>query len=159
MQDDIEGIVHRGSVALDPQVGADGLRFAKEHQGLVDQVRSEIEEHAAAGFGSFAPGVVFGLRTEAVEVGFEKDHATQFSICDQALEGDEVPVPAAILIDGKKPSLFSRDPNQRLSLAEGGGERLVNDDVATSEQALLGEVEVRGVWRGNDNQPDRFNSE
>ena len=146
MQDHVKGVVHRGSFTLDPHVGTDGLGLAEEHHGLVDQVRSEIEEHATAGFGTLAPGVVFELGTEAVEVRLEENDPPQFAVGDQALKGKEVAVPAPILIDGKESPTVRRDIYQFRGFGVRGSERLVDDHVSSRQQTLSRQVRSAWYW-------------
>src|SRR5450755_1965381 len=159
MQDNIEGVVHRGSFTLDSQVGADGLGLAEEHHGLIGQVRSEIEQHTTAGFGALTPGVFFELWAEAVEVRLKQDDAPQFVLSKQALEGEKVAVPAAILIDGQQSLFLICEIDKFRSFGIRGCERLVDDYIAASKQTLLGQIEVRGVGSCNHDQADGFDRE
>src|SRR5260370_1002856 len=71
VQRDVERVVYSGPVALDTDVGRDRLRWAEEEQGLVEQVRAEVEPDARAGVRLFAPGARLESGAEAVEMGFE----------------------------------------------------------------------------------------
>jgi hypothetical protein len=99
---DIEGVICGGVVALEADVGANGFGSTKEDNGLVDEMRAEIEEDAGAGSGLFAPGSGAELGTEAVEVRLVGDDAAQLSGGDELLQGFEVAIPAAVLVDGEQ---------------------------------------------------------
>lgn len=57
VKSDVERVVGDGVIALDANVSRNGLREAEEKKSVIDQVRSEVEEDAAAWAGAFAPGV------------------------------------------------------------------------------------------------------
>src|SRR5947199_9705980 len=56
MQDHIKCVVHLSSIAFNSDIGGDCLRSAEEQQRLIDQVRPQIKEYAAARPSSLAPG-------------------------------------------------------------------------------------------------------
>src|SRR6266446_5370134 len=56
VETDIEGIVGDGVFTLDANVGGQSFRQPEEYQRVVDEVRCNIEEDAAAGPLRFAPG-------------------------------------------------------------------------------------------------------
>ena len=43
VQRDVERVVHDRAVALDPDIGADRLRHAKQEQRLIEQVWPDVE--------------------------------------------------------------------------------------------------------------------
>src|SRR2546427_3780619 len=76
---------------------------------------------------------------ESIEMRFVDHDATEGAFRHQSLQRDEVPDVAAILIHRQDPALLLSQRDEVLRLRERGGEWLVDDDVASSQQALLGD--------------------
>ena len=106
MEENVEGVVGGEAGAFDANVGGDGLWRAEKRQGLIEEMRREIEENAAAGAGLFAPGVGLGRGTEAIVSGFEADDAAEVACGDGLAEGLEIGVEAAVVVDGENAVLF-----------------------------------------------------
>ena len=117
-------------------------------------MRSQVEEHSAAGFGSFTPGPGTKLRTIAVKVRLIEHQPAQRAGPGQLSYGLKISVPAGIVKDGKQASALSCCPHQLLGLTQAGGERLINHDIASCKKAPPGKIEMRAVRRSDDYKPD-----
>ena len=60
VEGDVEGVFDGGLVAVGADAGGDGLGWAEEGEGLIDEVRAEVEEHAVGGVAGLLPGGLAG---------------------------------------------------------------------------------------------------
>src|SRR5437762_7585159 len=70
----VERIVHNCALAFSSHVSRNPLRRSKENESLIEQMRSQIEQHAAPRLFPFAPGIRSQLGTKAVVVRFKANH-------------------------------------------------------------------------------------
>src|SRR6202035_5444669 len=68
---------------------------AEQHQGLVGEMAAEVEHGAAAGFARPS------LRRVAFEARLESRHRPQLTVGDELADGEEVRIPAPVLIRAK----------------------------------------------------------
>ena len=116
--------------ALGTDVGGDGFRSAEKGHGLVEQVGREIEENAAAGTRLLTPGAGLGSGTEAIVSRFETNDAAESACGDGLAEGLEIGVEAAVVVDGEDAVLLLGQLEEFDSFGDGGGEWLIDYDVA-----------------------------
>ena len=154
MKRHVERVVCGGAFALDPDIRGDRLRGAEQDQGLVEQVRAQVEPNAGAGLRLLPPRARSELRPEAVKVGFEQRDAAQHPFRQKVPQGHEVSHVPAVLIGRKHAPLHGAELDELCGFTERGGKRLVDDDVASREEALLRDRMVRGIRRGDDDQVD-----
>lgn len=154
VKEDVEGVVGRNVVSLCANVGGDGLRCAEQGHGLIKQVRREVEKNAAARTGLFAPGTGLGSRAEAIIGGFEANDAAECASSDGLAEGLEVGVKAAIVIDREDKIFLVGEIQDGEGFSHGGGERLVDDDMAAGFEESQSEGEMGLVGSGNRNEAD-----
>ena len=98
----IEGVVHPGALALHTHTSPHRLGNTEEHQGLVHQVRSQIEEHASAGSTVLPPGVQPGQLAKAVVVGFEHHQPAQPIAVEQFAHRQKVTIPSPVLVNAEQ---------------------------------------------------------
>ena len=101
VEDEVEGVVDVGAVAVVADGGGDARGRAEEREGLVDEVRAEVVEEAGGGAGDFFPGVGALERAVAVEAGDDLDDAAECAFGEELAEGEEVAVPAAV-VEGRE---------------------------------------------------------
>ena len=154
MEGDVEGVFDGGLVAVGADTGSNGGGRAEEGEGLIDEVRPEVEEHAVGGVGSFLPCVLAGDGAEAVEVGLEGDEAADSLFCDEFFDGEEVAVPAAVVEGDDVEALGFGERAEFEGLFAGGGEGLVDDDMLSGGKGLFGKGEVGLVGSGDDDERD-----
>ena len=146
---DVEGVIHQLCVGRVVAVGADaggnGVGPAEEGDALIDEVRAEVEEEAVGGVRNLFPGVGAGQGAEAVPMGVEGDETAQGDGFEKLVDGEEVGIPAAVVEGGGDEVACVGEIDELGGLLAGGGEGLVNDDVAAGEQALTGPA--RDGWR------------
>jgi hypothetical protein len=123
------------------QFGLLDRRGAEQLEGLVDEVAAEVvgDPRALGGGRLVLPAVAVGS-APALESRLEAMHIAEGAIGDEALDGEEVAVPAAILKDGKGAADFLRLGAQLLRVDDRRNERLVDDEVGTGlegREALL----------------------
>jgi hypothetical protein len=152
VEGDVESVVGFGAFAFGTDVGVDGLRAAEENHGVVDQVRSNVEQNAGAWNLLLAPGVGFEVGAETIVVGLEPDDAAEGVGGDELAKSGEVAVVAAILVDGEEAVGFIGEIDERGGFVVGSGEGLVDDDVAAGGEASAGEGGVSFVGRGDHDQ-------
>ncbi len=152
MQRDVERVVGRGAVALDANVGGNGLRRSEQHQCLVEQVCAEVEPDAGAGQRLFTPCARPQLGTEAIEVGFEHRHSAEGTLRQQRSQRHEVSHVPAVLVDRQYPALRGTELDKLVGFRHGGREWFVDDDVASGLEALLRDRMVRRIGCGDDDQ-------
>ncbi len=152
VEDEDEGVFDGGLVAVGAHVGGDRVRRAEERECLVDEVGAEVEKQAVGGATRFFPGVGAGERPESVEVRLDGDDAAEDGFGAQFADGEKVAIVAAVVEGGEDLAGVVRDVDEGTRLGAGGGERLVEDDVLAGLEGAGGEVEVRVVGRGNDDE-------
>lgn len=97
--DGVRGLELGAALALVEQAAVDGLRKAKEHVSLVDEVCSQIKQRAAAlGDAQLALPVGRGVSAVAIEVGVELEDTTEGARLNKVLGQQKVSVPAAVLV-------------------------------------------------------------
>src|SRR5579872_411265 len=146
-QSKIKRIVDHGTIALHSYIRANRFRSSEQCERLVNQVRPQIKEHTASRPCLFAPSPRPELQTIAVVVRLEQHDAPESFRCEQIAYSLEVTIEAAIMINRKQASAFFRQRNQFGSFVVSRSERLVDDHVAASQQALPRQIEVRNVRR------------
>src|ERR1700686_2926786 len=151
-QSKIKRVVDYGSIALHAYIRANCFGRSEQCERLINQVRSEIEEHAASRPCLFAPRPRPELQTVAIIMRLEQHDAAESARCEQIANSLEVAIEAATLINRKQASALFRQRNQLGGLSVSGGKWLVDDDVASSQQALPHQIEVGGVG-GCDHDP------
>ena len=154
VQDDVEGVLDVGLVAVAADAGGDGGGWAEEGEGLIDEMRAEVEEHAVGRVFGFLPGGLALDGAEAVEVGLEGDEAAYGFFFDELAYGEEVAVPAAIVKGSDDKFFAGGEIPEFFGLGAGGGEGLVDDDVLACDEGLFGEGEVSFVGSGDDYELD-----
>src|SRR5712664_4552206 len=85
---------------------------------------------------------------------FEDDDAAKCALGDYLLHSREIAGVTAILIHGDNALLLLGDLDQILRLAECRGERLIDDDMTSGEQSLLGDRMMGRVRRRDDDEVD-----
>ena len=101
------------------------LHRAEQLQGLVDQVRAQVEQHPVARAGRGFPGFA-DLRRPALHPGLEPGHFTERALPQEFLHGLELAVPAPVLIDGEQSAGLFRVRDQFERLGAAGRERFVH---------------------------------
>jgi len=142
------------ATAFVADVGGNGRREAEKLEGMIDEVRTDIEKNAGAGSLPLAPGVGFEIGTEAVVVRFKADDAAERAGGGELEDALEVTIVAAALIHGEEAAAFYGELDEIESFGHGGGEGLVDEYVAARGEALVRERVVRFVWGGDDNEAD-----
>lgn len=154
--DGVRGLELGAALALVQQAAADGLGQAEEHVGLVDEVRAQVEEGAAAvGDAQLALPVGGRVGAVAVKVGVELDDAAELALLDEVLGEQEIGVPAAVLVHADELARLGGDVGQLLGLGGRGHEGLLGEDVLAGLKRALGQVEVV-VGRGGDDDDVNF---
>src|SRR3954454_3537583 len=99
----------------------------EELNGLVHEVRSEVQQHAAAlgCIAALAPAFL-DLWPEALEARLEARYLTELTAAYEPLDGQEVTVPAAVVGDRDAGAAGLRDP---AGVGSGDRHRLVDDHV------------------------------
>ena len=159
MEENVKGVVSDETGALDAHIGGDRLRSAEQHEGLIEKMRGEIEQNAAAGTGLFAPSVGFGGGTKTIVGGFETNDAAEVTVSNSLAESLEIGVEAAIVVDREDAVLSLGEIEEFDSFGDGGGEGLVDDDVFAGFETALGEREVGLVGSGNGDELDGIDGE
>lgn len=72
----------------------------------------------------------------SVEVRFELHDAAQRAVGEQRLEGQEIGVPAAVLVDCEQKVVFARDLTEVLGFGRCGREWLFDEDVFAGKHGL-----------------------
>ncbi len=137
-------------------LGVHGVGCAEEGDGLVDEVRPEVEEQAAAerGIGALAPAALLDGRPVAVEARLEPHDLPQRSAAQHGPQGLEVVVVPAVLEDREEHAGGLRLARQRRGVGGRGGEGLVDDDGQSRRHRTAGQRDVRDVRRGDDDEVD-----
>jgi len=153
VQKEIEGVVG-WAAAFVANVGGHGCWEAEKLEGMIDEVRTDVEKDAGAGSLALAPGVGFESGTEAIVVRFEADDAAERASGGELEDALEVAIVPAALIDGEEAAAFAGELDEIESFGHGGGEGLVNEYVAAGGEALVRERIVRVVGSGDDDEAD-----
>jgi hypothetical protein len=159
IQKNVEGVVGGEAGALDAHVGRDGFGSAEKREGLIEEMGSEVKEHAAAGAGPFAPSVGFGNGAIAIVGGFEAEDAAQISSGDSLAKGLEIGVEAAVVVDGEDEVFPLGQVQEFDGFGEGGGEGFVDDYMFAAFETALGEGEMGLVGSGDDHELDGIEGE
>jgi len=159
MQENVEGVVGGETGALNAHVSSNGFWCAKQHEGLIEKVRGEIEKNAAAGPGLFAPSVRFGGGTKTVVGGFETDDAAEVATSYGFAEGLKIRVEAAVVVDGEDKLLLLGQGKEFDGFGDGRGEGLIDNDVFSGFERALGEGEMSLIWRGDSDELDGVDGE
>src|SRR5439155_950357 len=154
VQRDIERVVYGGAVALDADVGGDRLRNAEQDQRLIEQVGAQVEPESGAGVRLFPPRARPELGTEAVEAGFADRRPAEHAVRQEFSQCYEVSHVAAVLVGRYHTSFRGPELHELFGLRNGCRKRLIDDDVASGQEALLGDRMMRRVRGGDDDQVD-----
>jgi len=117
---------------------------------LVDEVRAEVHQQAIGGVRGFFPGVLALDRPVAVEVRLEGDEAAQRAVGKNFLDGQEIPIPAAVMEWRNDHTLRRGESDQLFGFGAGAGERLVDDNMFSGGESLFGQRVVRLVGGSDD---------
>ena len=90
----------------------------------------------------------------AVEMGFELRDTAETVFGDQSREGQEIDVPAAVLIDGQQDVMGLGKGDQGAGFGGGRGEWLLDDDVFARFDGGGAQGKVGGGWGGDDDEGD-----
>ena len=133
-------VVDLSAGAPDVDLAVDADRGAEELDGLIDEVRAEVEQHSAAleGIGRLAPHARPHFGTEALEARLEARDLAEGPLGDQPPERDEVAVPAPVLEDRQPAPGGEQSPR----LGRVRRERLVDDDRQPALEAREPELHV-----------------
>ena len=153
--------VHAGAFPLVEKTTEDGAGRAEEVVRLVDQVRAEIEDGAAAlgdakrGF----PGRGGEAGTVPVEVGLVLEDAAQLGSTlgrrDETLDELEVTVPATVLIHADETTSLPGRGNQLIRLRRRRDKRLLREYMLPRLERSQRQVEMC-VWRRGDDDDVHF---
>ena len=112
---------------------------------------AEVIENAATRDGLLAPAGPRD-RAEAVEVGFEIADLPQLSRAQQLLQGQEVAIEAAVVIDRQNPLLACGQSQQLFAFLRRHHEGLLHQHILAGQQGLPGQGKMTVVRRGDDHQ-------
>jgi hypothetical protein len=137
-------------------------RRAEEPDQRIEQVRRLIDEQAPSfAQKAAAPGALGVIGFGAEKVGGLPDHAldaAELAALEQRLQPAKSGIGAVIVHHAEQRALGCRDARvdreHLVANAAVHAERLLDQNVATGEQRLLGEREVRQVRRGDDDGVD-----
>jgi hypothetical protein len=151
---DVEGVFDGGVVAVFADACCDAFGDAEENEGLIDEVRAEVEEHAVGIAAGFLPGGFAGQGTEAVEVGLVGYETAYGMFVEEFADGEEVAVPAAV-VEGREDEIAGCGKVAQFpGFGAGSGEGLVDDDVLAGEEGLFREGVVGLVGSAYDDKLD-----
>ena len=141
------------AIAQACDIDADRLGQAEQLHGLVDQVRSQVVPQAAAGRVVLAPAVLYD-GAEAVEVRMEFRHAPERAVTDQALHGEEIPVPAPVLEHADQAARPACRVDDIARFGQRHRERFVDHDMLALRERGHRQRRVRVVRRGDHHHVD-----
>jgi len=124
VQSYVEIIVYGCAGALNKNVRINRLRDSKQPEGLIDEMRAEVVEHACPGLRHFAPAWL-DRRSEPVPVRFEQKDFLKLR--HDLLDGKEVAVPPPVLENAENEPTILCGRYQRVGLLQHDRERLVDD--------------------------------
>src|SRR6267142_861994 len=156
VESDIEGIVRDGVLTLNSNVGRHSFRQPEEYQRVVDEMRCNIEEDAAARPLRFPPGARFQLRTISVVMCFETHYATKRAVRHELSNGLKIAVEPTVLIYSEQAAHTFCKLYQRAGLLESGCEGLVDNYVAPCRKALACKGIMRVVGSSDNDEPNFF---
>src|ERR671934_1085981 len=125
-------VVHAAAGAPACGLGPHPACGTKEQQRLVEQMRAEVGEGTAALADVLAPYRV-DLR-KALEPRLDAVERTQGPLTDEPADGQEVAVPATVLVHGEQAARARRRVDEALRVRDGRRDRLFDDDVAAGLQ-------------------------
>ena len=141
-------VIGARSSAQAAEVSRDRVGQAEQLQGLVGQVRAEVEPQSRTGAGVFPPAVS-GVGAEPVDVGFEMGDLTDEAAVDDLFDAQIVAVPATVLEHRHDPPTTIGGVDDCASILQRQCERFVDHDVMPGRQRRLRERPV-GVIRRRD---------
>src|SRR5439155_776917 len=134
--------------------GGDRSRISEQDQRLVEQVRAQVEPYAGAGVRLFAPRGGPQLGAEAIKMGLEHRDSPEHAVRQKILQRYEVSHVTAVLVGRNYALLPFGELDEFLGFGGRCGKRLIDNDVASSEETLLRDRVMRRVGRGDDDQVD-----
>ena len=140
--------------SLHGEIGEDGFGGPEQLQGLVGEMRAEIEPDAAAGAILFFPARLDD-GTVAIVARFHVDDFAELAGIENAAQREEVGIPAAALKYGEDAALFARQGSERAGFGGSHGERLVDHHVLACFERTAREIEMRRIGGGDHDQVDR----
>src|SRR6266508_2657902 len=117
-------------------------------------MRPQVVPHAGSRQFLLAPGAGLQRGAITIEVVLECHDATEQPFRDNLLHRDAVARVAALLVHGEHAPRFLAEPHQLLGLGHRHRERLVDDDVAPGQEALLRDGLMRRVGCSDDDEVD-----
>ena len=131
--------------AADLKLSVDHRRRAEQLQRLIDQMRAEVEQHAAAvrrrGTGLPRLG---NRRRPALEAGLEARYAAQGFPGQQLADSQEIAVPAPVVEHREHPAQPLSQGDQLPALGGADSERLVHHNVQSRLQRRLRQRKMGG---------------
>ena len=109
------------------ELGIDAEDRPEELHRLVDKVAAQVVERPARLLGPFPPAGDLGQM--APESRFDAVDGTEQTVADELPHGQEVAVPAAVLVDAQEPAAAERGVGEACRLRGAPGDRLVHNDV------------------------------
>lgn len=136
-------------------MAADALDFfvGDELQHLVDHVNAPVKDHAAAMRLFTAP--VGRDSARAVDAGSDVECFADLAALNQALDGEEVNVPTAILVNGKERARFLRCGDHAVNRGTAHFNRLFADDMLACLQPCDDQFLVNVVRNGDHDSVNR----
>jgi hypothetical protein len=134
------------------QIGADGLRQAKQHQRLIDQMRAQILPDTSA-----ALILPTGADPDAqpVKMAVEFDDIAKLPAFDQVLQSQEIGIPPSVVKNRQQrtalPCPFGNTPG----FGQRRGKRLVDHDMLACLDGGEGLFSMEMIGRGQHNQCHR----
>ena len=150
-------VVDRRSLAAALDLGVHGTRATEQHEGLVDQVTAQVQEQAAAlprvaAARASASDEIFGRQRSKRDS--KRTTSPSSPSLEEAANGEEVAVPAAVLEDREQPAGAAGLLHELASLGGGDRERLVHDHVYPGVDRGAGHRHVLAVGGGDDGDVD-----
>ena len=139
-----------GEIVVHPAIHA-LHRLGEQEQKLIDEMRSEIVQPAAALRGLPAPGP---RQTVALPRHLDPANVTQQAVVDRFPQRQEIAIPAAVVEDVEHLPALTGGRDHAVGLGDGQTHHLVGDDVLAGLQRTDGQVRVRRMRRGQDHQID-----
>lgn len=129
---------------------------SEQDERLVDDMAAQVVQQPAdlLRVARLAPAAL-RLRTPPLETGLEALYVAQLTVRDQAGEGEEVVVPAAVLEDREQQPALLGEGRELPRLGGRTGDRLVHDDRQTGLERGGRDRDVGPVRRGDHDQTER----